>query len=64
MTASKSGSTPSLVPSLYPCDQFKIASWAFGRPIGVVMQVHFSTDHIAPRDRVRFWCDYFAKQVA
>ena len=27
------------------------------------MQVHFSTDHIAPRDRVRFWCDYFAKQA-
>jgi AraC-like DNA-binding protein len=27
------------------------------------MQVHFSTDHIAPRDRVRSWCDYFAKQV-
>jgi AraC-like DNA-binding protein len=29
----------------------------------MVMQVHFSTDHIAPRDRVRFWCDYFAKQA-
>jgi len=27
------------------------------------MQVHFSTDHIAPRDRLRFWSDYFAKQV-
>ncbi len=27
------------------------------------MQVHFSTDHIEPRDRVKFWCDYFAKQV-
>jgi AraC-like DNA-binding protein len=27
------------------------------------MQVHFSTDDIAPRDRVRFWCDYFAKQA-
>jgi hypothetical protein len=27
------------------------------------MQVHCSTDHIAPRDRVRFWCDYFAKQA-
>jgi AraC-like DNA-binding protein len=27
------------------------------------MQVHFSTDDIAPSDRVRFWCDYFAKQV-
>jgi len=27
------------------------------------MQVHFSTDQIAPRDRVRFWCNYFAKQV-
>jgi AraC-like DNA-binding protein len=27
------------------------------------MQVHFSTDHIAPRDRVRLWCDYFAKQA-
>jgi AraC-like DNA-binding protein len=29
----------------------------------MVMQVHFSTDHIPPRDRVRFWCDYFAKQA-
>jgi AraC-like DNA-binding protein len=27
------------------------------------MQVHFATDHIAPRDRVRSWCDYFAKQA-
>jgi AraC-like DNA-binding protein len=27
------------------------------------MQVHFSTDHIAPPDRVRSWCDYVAKQV-
>jgi AraC-like DNA-binding protein len=27
------------------------------------MQVHFSTDHIAPRDRVRLWCDYFASQA-
>jgi AraC-like DNA-binding protein len=27
------------------------------------MRVHFSTDDIAPRDRVRFWCDYFAKQA-
>jgi AraC-like DNA-binding protein len=29
----------------------------------MVMQVHFSTDHIAPRERVGFWCDYFAKQA-
>ena len=27
------------------------------------MRVHFSTDGLAPRDRVRFWCDHFAKQV-
>jgi AraC-like DNA-binding protein len=27
------------------------------------MQVRFSTDHIAPRDRVRSWCDYFTKQA-
>jgi hypothetical protein len=27
------------------------------------MQFHFSTDRIAPRDRVRFWCEYFAKQA-
>ena len=27
------------------------------------MQVNFSTDDIAPRDRVKFWCDYFAKQA-
>jgi AraC-like DNA-binding protein len=29
----------------------------------MVMQVHFSTDHVEPRDRVKFWCDYFARQV-
>jgi AraC-like DNA-binding protein len=27
------------------------------------MQVHFSTDRIAPGDRIRSWCDYFAKQA-
>jgi AraC-like DNA-binding protein len=27
------------------------------------MRVHFSTDALPPRDRVRFWCDYFAQQV-
>jgi len=27
------------------------------------MQVHFSTDDLPPRDRVRFWCDYFAQAV-
>ena len=27
------------------------------------MQVHFSTDHLPARDRVRSWCDYFAKQA-
>jgi AraC-like DNA-binding protein len=27
------------------------------------MQLHFSTDRLAPRDRVGFWCDYFAKQA-
>jgi hypothetical protein len=26
------------------------------------MQVHVSTDDTAPRDRVKFWCDYLAKQ--
>ncbi len=25
------------------------------------MRVHFSTDDLPPRDRVDFWCDYFAK---
>jgi AraC-like DNA-binding protein len=29
----------------------------------MVMQVHVSTDDIAPRDRVRFWCDYFGDRV-
>jgi AraC-like DNA-binding protein len=29
----------------------------------MIMQVHFSTDNAAPRDRVRLWCDYFAKQA-
>ncbi|MGA2128015.1 MAG: helix-turn-helix domain-containing protein [Xanthobacteraceae bacterium] len=27
------------------------------------MRIHFSTDDLPPRDRVRFWCDYFAKQA-
>jgi AraC-like DNA-binding protein len=27
------------------------------------MRVHFSTDDLPPRDRVRFWYDYFAKQA-
>jgi len=27
------------------------------------MQVRFSTDDLPPRDRVAFWCDYFAKQA-
>ena len=27
------------------------------------MQIHFSTDDIAPGDRVRLWCDYYAKQA-
>ncbi len=27
------------------------------------MRVHFSTDGLPPRDRVRFWFDYFAQQV-
>lgn len=61
MTASKSGSIQGFMPSPYPCDPLKI--WAFGRSMGLVMQVHFSTDHIAPHERVRSWCDYFAKQA-
>ena len=27
------------------------------------MQVRFSTDDLPPRDRVTFWCDYFAKRA-
>lgn len=30
---------------------------------GMAMQVRFSTDDLPPSDRVRFWCDYFAKQA-
>ena len=26
-------------------------------------QIRFSTDDLPPRDRVRFWCEYFAKQA-
>ena len=26
-------------------------------------EFYFSTDGLPPRDRVRFWCDYFARQV-
>jgi hypothetical protein len=29
----------------------------------MAMQVRFLTDDLPPRDRARFWCDYFAKQV-
>ena len=27
------------------------------------MRVHCSTDDLPPRDRVRFWCDFFARQA-
>src|SRR6516162_8077778 len=27
------------------------------------MRVEFSTDDLPPKDRVRFWCDYFAQKV-
>ena len=27
------------------------------------MRVHFSTDDLPPRDRIKFWCDDFAQQV-
>jgi AraC-like DNA-binding protein len=27
------------------------------------MRVHFSTDELPPRDRISYWCDFFAKQV-
>ena len=27
------------------------------------MRMHLSTDDLPPRDRVSFWCDYFAKQA-
>jgi AraC-like DNA-binding protein len=27
------------------------------------MRIHFSTDDLPPRDRVRFWCDFFAQQA-
>jgi AraC-like DNA-binding protein len=59
-TASKSDGAPSLAHSLYAHDQFIIARLA---DLWMVMQVHFSTDDIAPRDRLRVWCDYFTKQV-
>jgi AraC-like DNA-binding protein len=29
----------------------------------MAMRVHVSTDDLPPRDRVRFWCDSFAKQA-
>ena len=32
-------------------------------PKRFAMRVHFSTDGLPRRDRVRFWCDYFAQQV-
>src|SRR3954464_2394481 len=62
MTASESGSLATLaLPD--PCDQFKIGTLDVRSVLGAAMQVSFSTEHIAPRDRVRCWCDYFAKQA-
>ena len=36
---------------------------ALGGPKGMRMRVHFSTDGLPPRDRVKFWCDYFAREI-
>jgi hypothetical protein len=27
------------------------------------MRVHFSTEELRPRDRISYWCDFFAQQV-
>ena len=32
-------------------------------PVGMTMQVSFSADDFPPGDRVRLWCDFFAKQA-
>jgi hypothetical protein len=29
----------------------------------MAMRVHFSTDDLPPRDRIKFWCDDFAQRV-
>jgi AraC-like DNA-binding protein len=34
-----------------------------GETVGMVTQVRFSTDDVPPPDRVRLWCDYFAKHA-
>jgi AraC-like DNA-binding protein len=31
--------------------------------VGMATQIQFSTDDLPPSDRVRFWCDHFAKQA-
>jgi len=32
-----------------------------GAAVGMATQIRFATDDLPPRDRVRFWCDNFAK---
>ena len=39
------------------------AAWEDVSPKRMAMRVYFSTDGLPPRDRVKFWCDYFARQV-
>ena len=38
-------------------------SLRWGATAGMATQIRFSTDDLPPSDRVRFWCDYFAKQA-
>ncbi len=61
---SKTARTPGFAAGLTRAVSFRMTR--FGRATtveGEAMQVRFSTDDLPPRDRVRFWCDYFAKQA-
>ena len=39
------------------------AAWEDVSPKRMAVRVYFSTDGLPPRDRVKFWRDYFARQV-
>jgi hypothetical protein len=41
----------------------RVGRFAWWATVGMTTQIRFSTDGLAPRDRVRSWCDYFAKQA-
>src|SRR5580658_10482339 len=60
----KTARTPGFAAGLARAVSFRMTRFGRGTSVeGEAMQVRFSADDLPPRDRVRFWCDYFAKQA-